>query len=213
MLREMTRLLILAPLAIEARALRRGVSRHRPGPVEADYRAEVARTGMGPKASARAAARLAVIAGDNTFVVVAGFCGGLRPEIHTGDVIVGTEIRGPSGVVELPAAGGLAETLRSAGLTVHAGPLLSSAHLAFGAGRSQMASGGALGVDMESYWLLCERSQQAAVVRAVSDTAGERLLGGMLPLGWLRAYRSLVRASAALAAWAPPPGDLAISAR
>jgi len=155
---------------------------------------------MGPEASTRAAARLPAQAGGDALVVVAGFCGGLRPEIHTGDVIVATEVRGPDGVLDLPGAGEVAEALSAAGLTVHLGPLVCSAHLAFGRGRSLLGAGGCLGVDMESYWLLRGCGRPAAVVRAVSDTAGGRLLGGMVPLGWLRAYRSLIRVAAALRA-------------
>ncbi len=153
---------------------------------------------MGPEAATRTAARLPAQAGNDALVVVAGFCGGLRPDIHTGDVIVATEVRGPDGVLDMPGAGEVAETLRAAGLTVHLGPLVSSAHMAFGRRRSQLGADGCLGVDMESYWLLSGCGRPVAVVRTVSDSAGERLLGGMLPFGWLRAYRSLTLVAAAL---------------
>jgi 4-hydroxy-3-methylbut-2-enyl diphosphate reductase len=169
---------------------------------------------MGPEAATRAGRRVVALAGGGP-VTVAGFCGGLRPEIRTGDVIVASEIRGPGGVVSLPSAPAVAEALRSAGLTVHVGPMLSSDRVAFGSRRAGAAADGSIGVDMESYWLLENYAGHhaqdgphglppgpAAVVRAVSDTAGGRFFGGMLPTGWLRAYRSLTRVGAALEVWA-----------
>lgn len=182
---------------------------------------------------------------------------GCGQKIHTGDVIVATEVRGPRGVLALSCAAAIAEALRSAGLNVHVGPIVSSERLAFGGRRARLAADGAIGVDMESYWLLeayIGRSGQpggaaatlgaglstgpgagtppagvapgaasgnasalgqaalgqaalvrAVVVRTVSDTAGERFLGGMLPLGWLRAYRSLARVGVVLEEWAGCP--------
>jgi 4-hydroxy-3-methylbut-2-enyl diphosphate reductase len=203
-------MLILAPLMIEAMALRRGVraasldgcSDGAESPSSTGLR-----TGMGPRAATRMGERVAVLAGGGP-VVVAGFCGGLRPEIRTGDVIVANELRGPRGVLSLSMAPGVAEMLRSAGLTVHLGPIVASERVALGGRRARAAADGSLGVDMESYWLLEDcvgrRTQPAgsiAVVRAVSDTAGEALLGGMLPAGWLKAYRSLVRVGARLDGW------------
>ena len=203
----MGRLLILAPLRIEAQALRQGVRS-----------AAVIRTGMGPAAATRAGERVVALAGGSP-VAVAGFCGGLRPEIRTGDLIVANEIRGPGGVVLLPCAVAVAEALRSVGLTAHVGPIVSSDRVAFGSRRGRASADGAIGVDMESYWLLEERDGRparpagqvtpsaatpapAAVVRAVSDSVNGMFFGGMLPVGWLRAYRSLVRAGAALELWA-----------
>ena len=204
-------MLILAPLMIEAWALRRGVraatADGRPdgaGPPSA----MVVRTGMGPKAATRMGERVAGLAGGGP-VVVAGFCGGLRAEIHTGDVIVASEVRGPGAVLRLPSATAVAEMLRAAGLTVHVGPIVASDRVALGGRRAQAAADGSLGVDMESYWLLenyadsgIQPPDSVAVVRAVSDTAGEALFGGMLPTGWLKAYRSLVRVGALLDRWA-----------
>jgi 4-hydroxy-3-methylbut-2-enyl diphosphate reductase len=184
---------------------------------------------MGPRAATRMGERVGALAGSGP-VVIAGFCGGLRPEIRTGDVIVASEVRGPDAVLYLSCTLAVAEVLRSAGLIVHVGPMLSTGRLAFGSRRAQAAADGSLGVDMESYWLLEKYAGgeaepagragpaatgaagpqpatrvhpgPAAVVRAVSDAAGERFFGGMLPTGWLRAYRSLVRAGAALELWA-----------
>jgi len=207
-------MLILAPLMIEAWALRRGVRAATVDgrPVGAGLpSATVIRTGMGPKAATRMGERVAVLAGGGP-VVVAGFCGGLRPEIRAGDVIVASEVRGPGGVLSLPSAAAVAEMLRSAGLSVHVGPIVASERVALGGRRARAAADGALGVDMESYWLLenyagsgIHPPDSVAVVRAVSDTAGEMLLGGMLPAGWLKACRSLVRVGARLDPWTDAP--------
>jgi 4-hydroxy-3-methylbut-2-en-1-yl diphosphate reductase len=229
----MTHLLILAPLRIEARALRRGLGaaeeasqgsgRSSPAPASV---ATVVRVGMGPKAAARTGEGLPAVAGGDP-VVIAGFGGGLQPGFRTGDIIVADQIRGPGQALLLPSAPDVAEILRSAGLTVHVGPILSSPHSAFGPRRARAAVGGSIGIDMESYWLLqgyaADESDTApreggaapgqllpgrllpghlAVVRAVSDSVGEGFLGGMLPRGWLRAYRSLEHAAAALEGWA-----------
>jgi 4-hydroxy-3-methylbut-2-en-1-yl diphosphate reductase len=176
---------------------------------------------MGPKAAARKGEGLPAFAGGD-LVVIAGFCGGLQPGVHTGDVIVADQIRGPGPALLLPSAQEVAEILRSAGLTVHVGPIVSSPNLALGSRRERAATDGSKGIDMESYWLLqgyaADGSDAApgeggaapglllpghlAVVRAVSDSVGEGFLGGMLPRGWLRAYRSLERAAAALDGWA-----------
>jgi 4-hydroxy-3-methylbut-2-en-1-yl diphosphate reductase len=172
---------------------------------------------MGREAATRAGKRVALAGGGP--VVVAGFCGGLRPEIHTGDVIVASEVRGPGGAVSLPSASAAVEALRSTGLTVHVGPMVSSDRVAFGNRRARVAADGSIGVDMESYWLLEDHAlSQAqcpgqtapgqvapvpvAVVRVVSDTVGGKFFGGMLPAGWLRAYRSLARVGVALEVWA-----------
>jgi 4-hydroxy-3-methylbut-2-en-1-yl diphosphate reductase len=225
----MSVLVIVAPLLIEARALRRGL---RPAAMLAGRPAlRVLRSGMGPRAAGRLARRLPQLAPLSTPVVVAGFGGGLLPEIRTGDVVVATEIRGPGGVITLPVAAALflAQMLRSTGLTVRLGPIVSSERLALGGRRADLAaaeglpradrdapspdmavsddaalgaSGPALAVDMESYWLLEDNAGPAAVVRAISDTAGAGPLGGMLPVGWLRAYRSLVKIGAVLEEWA-----------
>ena len=121
------------------------------------------------------------------------------------------EVRGPDGILNLSSASAVAEMLRSAGLRVHVGPMVASDRVAFGDRRAQAAVDGSLGVDMESYWLLrhyagsgTEPPDSVAVIRAVSDSAGEILLGGMLPAGWLKAYRSLIRIGARLDRWVDP---------
>ncbi len=75
-------LLVLAPLGVEASAVRRGAPW-----------ARVHRTGMGPRRSARSAELARAEPGSP--VLIAGFCGALDPELEPGDVILPTELRGP----------------------------------------------------------------------------------------------------------------------
>jgi 4-hydroxy-3-methylbut-2-en-1-yl diphosphate reductase len=137
-------LLILAPMRIEARALRRGARV-----------AEVELTGIGARATTTAGRRAGRLDPDGP-LAVAGFGGALRPGIQVGDVVVATEVRGTHGVLHLPAASAVAQALRSVGLTVHLGPILSTERFAWGKERSRLASSGALAVDMESYGVLSQ---------------------------------------------------------
>ncbi len=192
-------LLVLTPLRIEAIALRRG------GAV-----VEVVVTGMGRRASERAARRLAGQARRRP-VAVAGFCGSVAPDALPGDVVVATELRGPEGVLILPSAPALAERLREAGLLVVAGPLLSVDHLVRGAERTALAHEGTVAVDMESYWLAAEvtgsrrgRRQadgRIAVVRVVSDGPRSSSNPASLLASAIRGYRALAQVGGPLRSW------------
>src|SRR4051812_1598463 len=81
----MTRLLICAPLAIEARAVRRGLPVGSPDAV-------VIRIGLGTVRSARRVdATPAVLRGCDA-LAVAGFGGALDGALRPGDVLVATEV-------------------------------------------------------------------------------------------------------------------------
>lgn len=209
---EASRLLILAPLEIEARALRVSTS-------DRGDTTQVVKIGMGSKKAAQAAKHLADRAGGA--VAIAGLCGGLLPGVDRGDIIVASEVRGPNGaVIVLPSAPAVAQALRLAGLNVRVGPILSVKHAVFGSRRGRLGRSGAMGIDMESYWLLqgltdvdqhgkdpVAASASFCVIRAVSDTIGAGLFGGMVPTGWLKACRSLRRCGAALEVWASAVGS------
>jgi 4-hydroxy-3-methylbut-2-enyl diphosphate reductase len=170
---------IAAPLRVEHAALRRATT-------------AVVRTGMGPRRSVRSAARLR-----GSALLVAGVGGGLRSRIRVGDVVVATEVRGPSTVV-CPSAPLLAASLRELGLTVHCGPIVSTRTVV--TGDRQSLDG--LAVDMESAWLAPADGSPFAVVRAISDTVGSSLVRpGIVPDG-LAALRTLRRAVPALDQWA-----------
>ncbi len=160
-------------------------------------------TGMGPRRSVAAAARL----GDRP-VLVAGVGGGLGPGVRPGDLVVATEVRGPAGAaVACPSAPLLAGELRRAGHTVHLGPIVSVPRVAGGASRQALAETGALAVDTESFWLAPPDPTPFAVVRAVVDTAEAPLLRPGTAVRGLEALRALRRAVPAIDAWAAAVRD------
>ena len=185
------RLLVVTPLRIEQAAVRRAL----PG-------ALLLRCGMG---AARARAAVPVIARLQAgAVAVAGLCGALDGGLRAGDVVVGSEVRGPGGVVACSSAP-LVAALAVVGVRrVHVGPILSVDHLVHGAERAALAGDGALAVDMESAWLApAAAGGPFAVLRVVLDTPDR---GFSRPLATtsdgIAAWRALRRAAPALALWA-----------
>jgi 4-hydroxy-3-methylbut-2-enyl diphosphate reductase len=187
-------LLVMAPLPIEARALRAGLTDER--------RAEVVTTGMGPERSTRAAINLAARCAGAGAVAVAGFAGAVGDGVEPGDLVVATELHGPFGVVELPGAAVVAAALARTGARVHAGPIRSVPTVVRGPARAELASEGALAVDMESAWLAeAAAGRPLTVVRAVVDTPAHELVRLGTVAAGVRAYRSLRRAAPVLADW------------
>jgi 4-hydroxy-3-methylbut-2-en-1-yl diphosphate reductase len=195
----MSRLVICAPLRIEARAVRRGLAGA--GPVAGAETVEIVRTGYGPR---RAAARAQRLAGHPADVIaVAGTCGGLAPGLEPGDIVVATQVSGPGGTVTCPAAPLLAGELRRAGLRVHEGSIVTVTSLLDAGQRARAVAAGAIAVDMESSCLLAAAAgRPAAVIRAVSDTPDRPLLRPGGPAGGIAALRALRRAAPVLARWA-----------
>ncbi|MEV0088088.1 hypothetical protein [Saccharopolyspora sp. NPDC050642] len=183
------RLLICAPLGIEAQALRAALGRD-----------AVRRTGCGPRRSARAAAALA--GADFDALVVAGLAGGVAAEVRSGDVIVADELRGRGGTVHCPVAASLAAHLRRAGFPVHCGPIATVDHLVHGARRGELARTGALAVDMESAVLAqAAGGRPLGVVRVVVDTARQPLLRPGTPSRALAALARLHAVGSCLPRW------------
>jgi 4-hydroxy-3-methylbut-2-enyl diphosphate reductase len=192
-------LLVLAPLAIEARAVRSRLPM-----------ARVVRVGMGPRKSARgAAAASARSNGDTRAVAVAGFCGALDQTLHPGDVVVASEVRGPDGTRPLPSSGMLVAALSRLGVRARLGPIVSVDHIVRGVERGTLTESGAIAVDMESAWLApAANGHPLAVLRVVTDGAGRDLVAHPMATaaGGIRAYRALARAAPALEAWAKATG-------
>jgi 4-hydroxy-3-methylbut-2-en-1-yl diphosphate reductase len=184
-------LLVLAPLRLEARAIRSSAPR-----------ATVLRVGVGP-AKARLGARRARLCNARA-VAVAGFCGALDPTLTPGDIVVAAELRSVEGLRSCPAAAALVEELEALGIPVRLGSIVSLGHMVRGAERRHLAATGALAVDMESAWLAeAAAGRPLVVLRSVLDTEDRELLNPLATVtGGLRAYRALARASGALAAWA-----------
>jgi 4-hydroxy-3-methylbut-2-en-1-yl diphosphate reductase len=184
----MSGLTVLAPLSVEARAVRAGAAW-----------ADVQRIGMGPRRAARGAR---VVQGDA--VLIAGFCGALDPDLEPGDVVLASELRGPTGTTSCADPAILAGVLRRGGLRVRVGPIASSQRLVVRERRRALQRTGALAVDMESAWLAAATHAQPLVtLRVVLDTHRQELHRPLRTVaGAAVAYRALRRASALVENWA-----------
>ncbi|MFJ8587351.1 1-hydroxy-2-methyl-2-butenyl 4-diphosphate reductase [Streptomyces sp. NPDC093595] len=186
-------LLIACALGIERFALR-GRRRHggAPGPVT------VLRTGMGPANAEQAVAR--ALAGEplrDAAVVASGFCAGLAPGMHPGDLVVAGETRGPGGPAACTGTELLVRALGRAvpGRTVHTGPLTGSDHVVRGPERADLRATGAIAVDMESAATLGAAlgagPRPVAAVRVVVDAPEHELVRIGTVRGGISAFRVL----------------------
>ena len=206
-------LLVLAPLRLEATAVRRGL--REPG-------SRVLRTGMGASRAAKAVtgflagAREPAAGGEprtadgaasgsqpGTFwtpLAVMGTAASLAGDLSPGDLVVATEVSDGTTTVPLPSAGLLVAELRRAGLPVQAGKVRQVAKIVRSADRAALAAQGYLAADMESAVLAAGAAagQPVAVIRAVSDGG----FGPGMVSGGLAALRSLRRAAPIAERWA-----------
>jgi nucleoside phosphorylase len=187
-------LLIACALGIERFALRSGRGRAgaAPGPVT------VLRTGMGPRAAEEAVGRaLARGRRSGAAVLASGFCAGLSPGMHPGDLVVADETREAGKSTVCTAPGLLAEALARAvpGHTVHTGPLVGSAHVVRGHERAELRATGAIAADMESAATLrtALRSgpRPVAAVRVIVDAPEHELVRIGTVRGGISAFRVL----------------------
>jgi 4-hydroxy-3-methylbut-2-enyl diphosphate reductase len=187
-------LVVLAPLRIEARALRRGASD-----------SAVVATGAGRRRSEAAAGRMAHTIAGHQAVAVAGFCGAVDPDLHPGDVVVASRVVDPAGRERgFPGAAMLAGELARAGVPAVCGPVHSVERLVRRHEREVLRATGAVAADMETAWLLgaIPDAVPSAVVRAVTDGPGHELLSPRIPMNAWRAARSLRTAVPVLEQWA-----------
>jgi 4-hydroxy-3-methylbut-2-en-1-yl diphosphate reductase len=184
----MSSLTVLAPLSVEARAVRAGAPW-----------AQVHRVGMGPRRAARGAP-----VAEGGAVLIAGFGGALDPELEPGDVVLASELRGPTGTTPCPDPAILAGVLRRGGLRVRVGPIASSQRLVVRERRRTLQHTGALAVDMESAWLApATRAQPLLALRVILDTHRQELLRPLRTIsGAAVAYRTLRRACELVEDWA-----------
>ena len=187
----MSELTVLAPLSVEARAVRAGAPW-----------ARVLQIGMGPRRATRAAGLVDGSARGG--VLIAGFCGALDPELEPGDVVLASELRGPTGTTPCPDPSILAGVLRRGGLRVRIGPIASSQRLVVRERRRALHRTGAIAVDMESAWLApAANAHPLVTLRVVLDTGRSELHRPIRTLtGAAVAYRTLRRASALVEQWA-----------
>jgi 4-hydroxy-3-methylbut-2-en-1-yl diphosphate reductase len=184
----MSALTVLAPLSLEAHAVRAGAPW-----------ARVHRIGMGPRRAARGAGSV-----EGGAVLIAGFGGALDPELEPGDVVLASEVRGPTGTTPCHDPAILAGVLRRGGLRVRVGPIASSQRLVVRDRRRTLQRTGALVVDMESAWLApATRAHPLVTLRVVLDTHRQELHRPLRTLaGAAVAYRTLRRACALAEGWA-----------
>lgn len=195
-------LLVACALGIERLALRGGDRSSADGPVT------VLRTGMGPKAAERAVTRvLADPALRDAAVVATGFCAGLAPGMHPGDLVVAEETRDPRGVTPCVGTEVLVKELVRAvpGRTVHTGPLIGSDHVVRGPERSELLLTGAIAADMESastlHGAVCTGTRPVAAVRVVVDAPEHELVRIGTVRGGISAFRVLRAVLPAFVEW------------
>jgi 4-hydroxy-3-methylbut-2-enyl diphosphate reductase len=141
--------------------------------------------------------------------MIAGFCGALDPELEPGDIVLASELRGPTGTTTCPDPTILAGHLRRGGFTVKVGPVASTQRLVLRERRRALARTGALAVDMESAWLAPDAHAEPLVtLRVVLDTHRDELHRPIRTLqGVAKAYRALRGASALIREWAGALGE------
>lgn len=192
-------LLVCTPLAVEARAVRRGLGA-----------GTVVRTGYGPHRARLAADALR--GGGHRAQAVVGFGGALRGDLAPGDVVVATEVTDAADAsrrVACPSAPLLAGELRRRGLRVRTGPITTSDRVLGalrGAGGTTSPAGGTgpepLAVDMESWQLaVAADGRPLAVVRVIVDTPDRPLVRPGTIGAALRARGVLRRLGPALDRW------------
>jgi 4-hydroxy-3-methylbut-2-enyl diphosphate reductase len=196
-------LVVLAPLSVEASAVRAGAPW-----------ATVHQIGMGPKRATRSA-QLVEGAAANA-ILIAGFCGALDPDLEPGDVVLATELRGPTGTTLCDDTTILEGVLQRGGLRVRRGPIASSQRLVLRERRRTLQRSGALAVDMESAWLApAVRGEPLVTLRVVLDTHRHELHRPLRTLhAAAMAYRTLRRACALVHDWAQAlsPRDIVLAA-
>ena len=181
-------LLVLAPLRLEANAVRRGLT---------NPTSRVLPTGMGAARARRSAGKRQ----PQPFgaMVVMGTAAGLGDDLSPGDLVVASEVTDGETTVTLPGAGLLAAELRRAGLSARAGRLITVPKLVKSADRLRLATGGYLAADMETAALLgAADGRPVAVIRAVSDTG----FGPGMVSGGIAALRALRKAAPVAEKWA-----------
>jgi nucleoside phosphorylase len=200
-------LLVACALGIEHFALRSGGGRTLR---QAGGTMTVLRTGMGPRAAERAVERALRAAAPRTAVLATGFCAGLVPGMHPGDLVVAERTEDAAGSTSCSApetlAAALARTLP--GRTVHTGVLAGSDHVVRGPERATLRGTGAVAVDMESAATLRTAravsegpTRPVAAVRVVVDAPEHELVRIGTVSGGISAFRVLRAVLPAFSEW------------
>ncbi|EDY46369.1 hypothetical protein [Streptomyces sp. SPB074] len=200
-------LLVACALGIEHFALRSGGGRTLR---QAGGTVSVLRTGMGPRNAERAVARALATAPRMTAVLATGFCAGLVPGMHPGDLVVAERTEDAAGSTSCSASAALAAALARAvpGRTVHTGVLAGSDHVVRGPERATLRGTGAVAVDMESAATLrtararsTTATRPVAAVRVVVDAPEHELVRIGTVSGGISAFRVLRAVLPAFSEW------------
>ncbi|MEW2552766.1 1-hydroxy-2-methyl-2-butenyl 4-diphosphate reductase [Streptomyces zhihengii] len=187
-------LLIACALGIERLALRGGLTGRGAG----RGAARVLRTGMGPANAERAV--LAACSAEplrTAAVIASGFCAGLVPGMHPGDLVVADRTSAGGVVTPCTDAALLREAVARAvpGRTVHGGVLAGVDHVVRGPERALLEATGAIAVDMESAATLGSAllagPRPVAAVRVVVDAPEHELVRIGTVRGGISAFRVL----------------------
>jgi len=183
------RLVVAAPLAVEAAALR-----------GARAGADVVHTGMGPE---RSAAAVRALAGEPLEgFAVAGLCGAVSSALVPGDVVLADSVGDGTREIALPRAALLEHELRRRGLHVFRGPIRCVGRVLGRHERAALRPEGVVAVDMESASLIeAAGDLPAAVLRVVVEPGSRGIVSPWAALDGVRALHSLRRAASVLADW------------
>lgn len=193
-------LLVLAPLHLEARAVRQGLRQSSSRVVRAGMRGSRIPDGQSrPEGRPPRKTPAENLGGPFGPLVVMGTAAGLDDDLKPGDLVVATEVSDGETVVRLPGADLLAAELRRAGLRARAGRVRTVEKLVRSSERTTLAAQGYLAADMESARLLSAAGDgPKAVIRVVSDSG----IGPGMVTGGMAALRSLREAAPVAEEWA-----------
>jgi 4-hydroxy-3-methylbut-2-en-1-yl diphosphate reductase len=181
-------LLVYAPLRLEARAVRRGLTRPD---------SQVVRAGLGATRARKSADGSKH--GPFGAMVVMGTAAGLADDLRPGDLVVASEVTDGETTIELPGANLLAAELRRAGLPARPGKITTVHKLIKSSERSRLSADGSIAADMESAALVAASGgRPVAVIRAISDGG----FGPGMVTGGLAALRALRAAAPVAERWA-----------
>ncbi len=209
---------ILAPMSIEAWAARRGVGRAIAdvtnggiNPARRLANEIVVRAGIGGTRVLSGPGSADRLTNECSRLLVVGLCGAIGAGLETGDVIVATKVIAEADgaaqasstesenqkPISLSMPHQLSRHLAMHGLRVATGPILTSERFVPKRRRRRLLeSRGALGVDMESFWIVDKARRsglptQFGVVRVVLDPLDRGVISGRVAAQLPRALKSL----------------------
>jgi 4-hydroxy-3-methylbut-2-en-1-yl diphosphate reductase len=184
-----TELRFLTALRLEALAIKVGAPR-----------AHVRAFGMGNDAAKVAVARL--LRDSSEPVALLGVSGALNASLSPGAVVVATELGfvGNDETVPIAAAGEIAEQLERRGVSVVTGPITTAPRIVAGnEAREKAAAGGAVAVDMESWFFSpLARAGRLIVIRTIIDVPGREVISTSTPVAAWHAATALARVARAV---------------